>query len=251
MAEEEQEEDVNGPKHFRPSKNFNYRLSKKQIFKMKQVFDAHDDDYDGIIDTAYLGVAMRAAGLLVSNEEIAESIKALEIESPHTAGTIEMSRFFILVATKFRDAGEIDKAAAAAFKGIYTDPTDALSKRIPLKAFRSKISASGGEQFSEEEAEAFTRSIPRKFLTPDGVNAIFDDLIALVLDDLPDLEEESPEGPPPEGGKEEGEKDPEQAGAEGGGGGEVAGGEAGAEGEGGEEGSSGEESGDEAGLLKT
>lgn len=206
-AEEEQEAGV--PRVFQPSKNFNFRLSKKQIFKMKQVFDAHDDDYDGIIDTAFLGVAMRAAGLLVTNEEIAESIKALEIESPHTAGTIEMSRFFILVATKFRDAGEIEKAAAAAFKGIYTDPTDALSKKIPLKALRNKISASGGEQFTEEEAETFTRAIPRKFLTPDGVNAVFDDLIAFVLDDLPSLEEESPEDPPPPkaGGEEEKEKE--------------------------------------------
>ena len=28
-------------KHFKPSRNFNFRLSKKQIFKLKQVFDAH------------------------------------------------------------------------------------------------------------------------------------------------------------------------------------------------------------------
>jgi len=175
-------------KHFKPSRNFNFRLSKKQIFKLKQVFDAHDDDYDGVMETKYLGVAMRAAGLLISNKEIEDTIVALELENPALVGKIELSRFFILMALKFRDAGDIEKTGVTAFKGMYTDPQDALSKKIPLKIFRTKISSRGGEPFTEEEAEAFTRLIPRKFLTSDGTAAIYDELINFVMEDLPDLQ---------------------------------------------------------------
>ena len=35
---------------FKPSANFGFRMSKAQIFKMKQIFDAYDDDYDGLIN---------------------------------------------------------------------------------------------------------------------------------------------------------------------------------------------------------
>ena len=175
-------------KEFSPSANFNFRLTKQQIFKLKQVFDAYDDDCDGVIGMEFLGSAMRASGLLISDQEISDVKKALELEG--VVSSIELGRFFILMATKFRDAGDMEKTVATAFRSIYNDPDDPLTKDIPLKVLRLKFSASGGEPFSEEQMDAWLRDIPPSLLSTDGNKADFDGLINWVLQDLPDLKDE-------------------------------------------------------------
>ena len=168
---------------FKPSKNYSYRMTKQQIFKMKQVFDVFDDDYDGVIDLKYLGTAMRAVGVLISNDDLEATIKELAGEG--LTSTIEMSRFFILVATKLRDAGDAEKKTKAAWKGIYTDPNDPLMKRIPLKALRTKLSSSGGEPIEDDMLDLFMRkAVKPEYLSPDGSSAEFDPLVEWIMADL-------------------------------------------------------------------
>lgn len=174
---------------FKPSQNFSYRMSKHQIFKMKQVFDAFDTDFDGIMSMEFLGQAMRASGLLIGNQEIEDTKKALSDEG--VVGSIEMGRFFLLMAVKLRDAGEnAEKAAYTAFKSIYNDPEDPLTKFIPLKVLRMKLSASGGEAFTEEQMDAFLKEVPAEVLNADGSKADFDAFIDWVMRDLPELKDE-------------------------------------------------------------
>jgi len=185
MAMEEGPSEV---KAFKPSANYAFRMTKQQIFKMKQIFDAYDDDYDGIIGMEFLANAMRGSGLVISNQEIADTKKALADEG--VVDTIEMSRFFILMATKFRDAHDMDKVVVTSFKSIYNDPDDPLTKTIPIKVLRTKLAASGGEQLEDEEIDSLLHDIPHELLSTDGNKADYDGLIHWLLQDLPDLVDE-------------------------------------------------------------
>lgn len=197
----DEEEDGFQVKEFKPSANFNYRLSKKQIFKMKQIFDVYDDDCDGIIDIEHLGVAMRAAGMLISDSDIELTKKQLVEQG--VIGKIEMSQFFLLMARKFRDGGDIEKAAKVAFKSIYTDPNDPLTRRVPLKVLKVKLSLSGGEPLIEDEVDTFTREIRPDLLDHDGVTADYDNLIEWILEDIPDLKLDEDETKSDEKGEKE------------------------------------------------
>ena len=60
------------------------------ISALHLVFDVFDDDFDGIIESRHLGVAMRALGLFPSEAELSLLLKEID---PQQAGKIEMGDF--------------------------------------------------------------------------------------------------------------------------------------------------------------
>lgn len=114
-----------------------------------------------------------------------------------------MSTFFIIVARKFRDAGEVEKTTEIAFNKIYTATDTSTEKKIPLNTvFRSAMIARGGEPLSEALIDDFLRQIPPTLV--DRENLIkTNDLINIIMADLPPInskeKEESNEEAPEEG----------------------------------------------------
>lgn len=115
-----------------------------------------------------------------------------------------MSTFFIIVARKFRDAGEVEKTTEIAFNKIYTATDTSTEKKIPLNTvFRSAMIARGGEPLSEALIDDFLRQIPPTLV--DRENQIkANDLINIIMADLPPINskegeennEEAPEEEP-------------------------------------------------------
>lgn len=136
-------------------------------------------------------------GVLLNNAEIEDVIYEAD---PNKTGTVTMSTFFIIVARKFRDAGEVEKTTEIAFNKIYTATDTTTEKKIPLNTvFRSAMIARGGEPLSEALIDDFLRQIPPTLI--DRENQIkTNDLINIIMADLPpinskDREENNEEAP--------------------------------------------------------
>jgi len=124
-------------------------------------------------------------GLLLNNAEMDDIVYEAD---PNKTGSVTMSTFFIVIARKFRDAGEIEKTTEIAFNKIYTATDASAEKKIPLSTvFRSAVIARGGEPLTEALIDDFLRQIPPTLI--DRENQIkINDLISIVMADLPPIE---------------------------------------------------------------
>ena len=124
-------------------------------------------------------------GLLLNNAEMDDIVYEAD---PNKTGSVTMSTFFIIIARKFRDAGEIEKTTEIAFNKIYTATDASAEKKIPLSTvFRSAVIARGGEPLTEALIDDFLRQIPPTLI--DRENQIkINDLISIVMADLPPIE---------------------------------------------------------------
>ena len=172
---------------FRPSKNYLFRLSQKELENIKRIFDYFDDGCDGSISITDFPSALRATGLYINNADMEDVIYEAD---PASTGTVTISTFFMVVARKFRDVGEVIKTTEAAFGKIYLPPAnERLSeKRIPLTAvFRGAVIARGGEPLTEAMIDDFIRQVPPTLIDKDNCIKI-KDLVGLVMADLPPIE---------------------------------------------------------------
>jgi len=113
---------------------------------------------------------------------------------PNKTGSVTISTFFIIVARKFRDAGEIEKTTESAFNKIYLAPPTDMSteKKIPLNTvFRNAVLARGGEPLSEALIDDFIRQIPPTLIDRDNQIKI-NDLISVVMADIPPIDNYQP-----------------------------------------------------------
>jgi len=174
-------------KKFRPSKNYLFRLSKPELENIKRIFDYFDDGCDGSISIADFPTALRAVGLLINNAEMEDVIYEAD---PNSTGSVTITTFFIIVARKFRDSGEIVKTTESAFNKIYVAPATDTSneKKIPLTSvFRGAVIARGGEPLTEAQIDEFIRQVPPTLLDKDN-NIKVNDLVSVVMADLPPIE---------------------------------------------------------------
>lgn len=172
---------------FRPSKNFLFRLSKSELENIKRIFDYFDDGCDGSISIDDFPTALRATGLLINNAEMEDVIYEAD---PNSTGAVTITTFFIIVARKFRDAGEIVKTTESAFNKIYVAPaTDkSVEKKIPLTSvFRGAVIARGGEPLTEAQIDEFIRQVPPTLIDKEN-NIKISDLVSVVMADLPPIE---------------------------------------------------------------
>jgi Ca2+-binding EF-hand superfamily protein len=79
------------------------------------VFDAYDDDFDGVVSISHLETMLRAIGLILTRTDIAEMKKEIDVEN---RGAFELGAFFVIAARKFRDEHTVDAQARKAFLKI-------------------------------------------------------------------------------------------------------------------------------------
>lgn len=124
--------------------------------KKLAVFDAYDDNSDGIIDIQYLGTALRASGLIITEKDIVEIGKEAD---PEDRGEIDLGKFFVIAARRFRDLKPIESCARKAFGKISKSNMVSGHDDIPLAALRNMLLSRGGEQFVESEVEEFMKDV--------------------------------------------------------------------------------------------
>lgn len=120
------------------------------------VFDAFDDNCDGIIDVQYLGIVLRASGLILTEKDIMDITKEAD---PEDRGEIDLGKFFVIAARRFRDWKPTEQSARKAFYKISKSNMVSGHDDIPLAALRSMLISKGGEQFVESEVEDFMKDV--------------------------------------------------------------------------------------------
>ena len=104
---------------FVSSKNYNFRCSEAQIKLFKRIFDLYDDDHDGKIDPKFLGLALRAAGAIITNKQID---KILSEHDPQKLNIqIDLSDYFVFMARILRDQENITSVLDHSLSYIFTD----------------------------------------------------------------------------------------------------------------------------------
>ena len=138
------------------SKNFDFRLSQEKLLGIKRVFDAYDDDFDGVIDIQYLGVCMRAAGLILTEKDV---IKLTSEYDPEEKGVISLANFFVLMARQMRTVAILETNVLHAVKKISKQTIIAGASDINVTALRNVLVGKGGEQLHETELDDLMRDI--------------------------------------------------------------------------------------------
>mmetsp|Transcript_10073 Transcript_10073/g.9027 ORF Transcript_10073/g.9027 Transcript_10073/m.9027 type:complete len:220 (+) Transcript_10073:16-675(+) len=193
LKSEDSDDDIANENKFKPSKNYSYRLSKHQLVEIKEIFDALDDDYDGIISIDLLNDALRASGVLISNKEL-ENLTAeviTELDPYRTSSTdslkLDLSTFMMYVTKKLRDTSSLEKMTAAAFAKLYIS-IDSDGSEIPLTNLRSVLSSYGGELLTEEEMDTIVFQLKNSGKVSLATNTVkTQDLIALINQPLQDI----------------------------------------------------------------
>ena len=127
------------------------------MYPSQIVFDVLDDDYDGEIATYHLGTAMRTLGLFPTEAEVSDLIKEID---PQNTGKIEMGDFFVHMARKLRDSGDVEQSAKNAFKNIN------------LQSLINSLNDEAGEPLSGTEVDTFIQTIPKEAFAQQGdINA--------------------------------------------------------------------------------
>jgi len=204
---------------FVPSINYDFRLTKKELFRFKRVFDAFDADMRGTISCIHLGTALRACALNISNKEVK---KVMEQEGWQPTTQIGLSAFFILIARLMRGlstslgpaylevgAAQVKRAFCSLYidtgphtKSEEKDPYKKLEKpkesalrfKIPTEILREKLVDRGPEPLPPNLYDRFRLEMPADCLGDEGRS--FDALAlfefcnkACVLEDADDHEE--------------------------------------------------------------
>ena len=104
---------------FVPSKNYNFRCSEAQIKLFKRIFDLYDDDHDGKIDPKFLGLALRAAGAIVTNSQVEKILTGHDPQKLNIP--IDLSDYFVFIARILRDQDNVKSMLQHAITCIFTD----------------------------------------------------------------------------------------------------------------------------------
>ena len=126
-----------------------------RLFK-STVFDAFDDNCDGIIDIQHLGVILRACGLILTEKDVADISKDAD---PDDRGDLDLGKFFVIAARHHRDLKAIETSARKAFHKISKSNMVSGQDDIPIAALRSMLISRGGEPFIEPEVEEFMKDV--------------------------------------------------------------------------------------------
>lgn len=133
--------------------NYSYRLKSKKIYKMKEVFDLFDTNFDGYIEVENVGLAMRELKLFPTEMKVAEIINSMD---PKKTGKVDLSTFFRHMAREFRDRGSAEtykKNLRGAFSKVF-----GKIATVKVEEFQQTLTASG-EPLTSKEIETFTRSL--------------------------------------------------------------------------------------------
>ena len=160
---------------FKPSVDYDFRLSKNELFQYKRIFDAFDPDMTGFVACRDLPVILRAAGVNISNKGVAT---AMEKEEWGEDTLIDLCQFFIFMATSKRDLkAELgadfiqiqDDVTRHAFISLYADTSSNTHKDVsgkmanfvlPVDVLHRHATDGGMEPITELEWDTFLVRLP-------------------------------------------------------------------------------------------
>lgn len=99
---------------------------------------------------------MRASGLILTDKDIVDITKKAD---PEDRGEIDLGKFFIIIARRFRDLDPVVSMARKSFNKISKSNMVSGQDSIPLAALRGVLTTRGGEQFAEAEVEEFMKEV--------------------------------------------------------------------------------------------
>lgn len=156
---------------FVPSKNYSFRCSEDQIRLFKRVFDLYDDDNDGKMDSKFLGLALRAAGAIISNAKI-ESI--LNDHDPQKLNLpIDLSDYFIFMARILREQDNIKGILEQSISYVFTDnvvlrqKVKKIDRAMSKKQSAKKLLQASGKILTEENVKSISIDDAQSESTPD------------------------------------------------------------------------------------
>jgi Ca2+-binding EF-hand superfamily protein len=114
---------------------------------------------------------MRVLGLFPTEKEILETQK---VSDPLNCGRIEMGDFFVQMARKFRDSGDIEMSCKNAFKKLSYSQSDNESIRLlNLQSLINSLTDETGEPLSTSELDAFIQSVPSEVNVKSGDGVLY------------------------------------------------------------------------------
>eukprot|EP01038_Epipyxis_sp_PR26KG_P009495 gene9495-12791_t len=146
------------------------KLSKKQLEHIKLVFDCYDDECVGEMDLKHLGVALRAAGLILTDKEISETTR--KFSQDHNEERIDLGNFFIIFAKAFNDQNEIISNCRKNLDKISFMKEDPLKPTNPQVqvVLLDKLIGSGGELLNDDEEEEFIKLLKQEDCYDDNLD---------------------------------------------------------------------------------
>lgn len=118
--------------------------SDDDIAELKEAFDMYDLNKDGVISIRELGTVMRSFGHNLSESDILEMVKQVDIDNN---GSICFEEFSIMMSTKVKSSN-IEEAAKKAFE-IFDVNKDGCVSLEELQQVMTNL----GEEVSEPEAK--------------------------------------------------------------------------------------------------
>ncbi len=155
--------------HFHPSKKWDFRLTKNDLYQYKRIFDAFDDDAAGYVSCKHLATMVRAAGINFTQDNLQT---VLDENEWNIDTVIELSDFYILIAKMRRDlytsyGTEFEDSSTAelrrSFCSLYTDVSGKKLEAqylVPLSSFKKFMTSSGSHPLTDLQFEKFRASIP-------------------------------------------------------------------------------------------
>mmetsp|Transcript_2250 Transcript_2250/g.3060 ORF Transcript_2250/g.3060 Transcript_2250/m.3060 type:complete len:141 (+) Transcript_2250:215-637(+) len=114
---------------------------------------------------------MRVLGLFPTEKEILETQR---VSDPSNSGRIEMGDFFVQMARKFRDSGDIEISCKSSFKKLSYPQSDNENVRLMnLQSLINSLTDETGEPLTSSELDAFVQSIPSEVKVKSGEGEIY------------------------------------------------------------------------------
>ena len=129
------------------------------------MFDVFDEDCDGLLEQKHFATALRATGLIISEKEVSEILSKVD---PDKSGFIEMGDFYIQVARKFRDKGEIEKSIKDALHNLSFFNENENIQSVNVQSLKSALANEEGEPLLPSEIGFFIQSIPKDYYISSG-----------------------------------------------------------------------------------
>ena len=169
---------------FKPTINYDFRLNKHELLRYKRVFDAFDDNLQGIVLVSNLHEMLASAGLNITNSHVKDIMEEFDwnrdssesASASASTDTLDLMDFFIIIARNKREVSSTfggngndnDRNASAeelekelikkAFCGLYTDISGLPSVvpfLLPADILHKHVCAGGEEPLTEQQYEKF------------------------------------------------------------------------------------------------
>uniref|UniRef100_A0A1W7RAU7 Calglandulin n=1 Tax=Hadrurus spadix TaxID=141984 RepID=A0A1W7RAU7_9SCOR len=119
-------------------------LTEEQIAEFKEAFNLFDQNGDGCIEAAELGVIMRSLGQRPTEAELRQMVTSVDVDGN---GTIEFDEFLIMMARKLHET-DSEQELREAFR-VFDKDGDGFISATELRLVMTNL----GEKLTDEEVD--------------------------------------------------------------------------------------------------